>query len=153
VRGRTRAFRAPAAFLALVAVAACAGLPSGRRDGRPPPRGGVVVPSWLVQVRIPGHLGRPTREVETEIAEDVHALLRGGFTVYPTAARQLVKRGEIVVPYLGFLGEQQRPEYARNTRIPIVLKPLLMEAPPDHVGVYLVSPYRDVRAAAAVVTG
>ena len=153
VRGRTGAFRAPAAFLALVAVAACAGLPRGDRDGRPPPPRGVVVPPWLVRVRIPGHLERPTREVETEIAEDAHALLRGDFTVYPTAARRLVKRGEIVVPYLGFMGEQQLPEHARTTRIPIVLKPLLLEAPPDHIGVYLVSPYRDARAAAAVAVG
>lgn len=153
MRGRTRAFRAPAAVLALVAVAACAGVPSGDRDGRPAPKGGVVVPSWLVRVRIPGHLERPTREVETKIAEDVHALLRGDFTVYPTAARRLVKRGEIVVPYLGFMGEQELAEQARKTRIPIVLKPLLIEVPPDHIGVYLVSPYGDVRAAAAVAAG
>ncbi|MHC4819320.1 MAG: hypothetical protein ACYTF8_14850 [Planctomycetota bacterium] len=124
MRGRTRAFRAPAAFLALVAVAACAGVPSGDRDGRPAPKGGVVVPSWLVRVRI-----------------------------HPTAARRLVKRGEIVVPYLGFMGEQELTEHARKTRIPIVLKPLLIEAPPDHIGVYLVSPYSDVRAAAAVAAG
>jgi HEAT repeat protein len=33
------------------------------------------------------------------------------------------------------------------------LKPLLLAAPPEHVGIHLKSPYREVRAAAAVATG
>ncbi|MHC4161613.1 MAG: armadillo/beta-catenin-like repeat-containing protein [Planctomycetota bacterium] len=140
------------AFLAMAALAACAGLPRGDRDGAQTPLSGVVEP-WLARVQIPPHLEPPPRETETAIAEDVHALLHGDFSVYPTAARRLVKRGEVVVPYLGFMGEQQLSEQARTTRIPIVLKPLLLEAPPDHVGVYLVSPYKDVRAAAAVAAG
>lgn len=143
MRGRSRALFA-------VALAACAGVPN--RDGEAPPPGRVVEP-WLVRVRLPEHVERPPRETENAIAEDVHALLHGDFSVYPTAARRLVRRGEVVVPYLGFMGGQDLPEQARTARIPIVLKPLLLEAPPDHVGVFLRSPYAAVRAAAAVAAG
>jgi len=153
VRGRKGASGARVAALALVAVASCAGLPSGDRDGKRAPPIGEVEPPWPARVRIPSPLERPTRVAENDIADDVHALLHGPFTVYPTAARRLVKRGEIVVPYLGYVGEQQLPERARTTRIPIVLKPLLLAAPPEMVGVYLVSPYSEVRAAAAVAVG
>jgi hypothetical protein len=111
------------------------------------------VPPWFAQVRIPAHLVRPPRETEVKIGENVHALLHGEFDDYPEAAGYLVKRGEIVVPYLGFAAEQPLPDSARTTRIPIVLKPLLLAAPPDHVGIYLGSPYREVRAAAAVAAG
>jgi hypothetical protein len=136
----------------LALTAACAGVPRGDRDGEATPPGRVVEP-WLARVRIPSHLERPPRETENAIAEDVHALLHGDFSVYPTAARRLVKRGEVVVPYLGFMGEQKLPEPARTTRVPIVLKPLLLEAPPEHVGAYLGSSYSAVRAAAAVAAG
>ena len=152
MRGRTRAFAAAAALSALAALAACAGLPRGDRNGASTPPNGVVEP-WLAEVQFPAALERPPRETETRIAEDVHALLHGDFDVYPTAARRLVKRGEVVVPYLGFVGAQELPAQARGGRIPIVLKPLLLEVPPDHVGIHLASAYRDVRAAAAVAAG
>jgi hypothetical protein len=136
----------------LALAAACAGVPRGDRNGDSTPPGRVIEP-WLARVEIPPHLERPPRESENTIAEDVHALLHGDFSVYPTAARRLVKRGEVVVPYLGFMGEQQLPEQARTTRIPIVLKPLLLEAPAEHMGGYLASPYGAVRAAAAIAAG
>lgn len=147
MRGRTGALFLAAAF----AVAACTGASRRKRDERPPP--GRVVEPWLARVRLPEHLERPPREVENAIAEDVHALLHGDFSVYPTAARRLVRRGEVVVPYLGFMGEQELPEQARTARIPIVLKPVLLEAPPAHVGGFLRSPYAAVRSAAAVAAG
>jgi hypothetical protein len=140
------------AILALAALAACNG-PRNNRRGDPQAPPNEVVEPWLARVQIPPHLGRPPRAAETAIGEDVHALLYGDFSVYPTAARRLVKRGEVVVPYLGFMGVQELPAQARTTRISIVLKPLLLGAPPEHVGGHLHSPYRDVRVAAAVAVG
>lgn len=146
MRGRTGVFF----FSVVLAVAACKGGARENRDEEPPGR---VVQPWLARVRLPEHLERPPRETENAIAEDVHALLHGDFSVYPTAARHLVRRGEVVVPYLGFMGEQELAEQARTARIAIVLKPVLLAAPPAHVGGFLRSPYGAVRAAAAVAAG
>ena len=123
-------------------------------------------PPWLAEVKIPAHLRRPPRREEIAVAADLDQLLTGDFSVYPLAARRLRTRGEIVIPYLGYAaendvvarpaskdGEVDDPPTTEAMRIPIALKPILMEIPAEHVGLCFVSPYVTVRVGGAAAAG
>ncbi|MHC4547180.1 MAG: HEAT repeat domain-containing protein [Planctomycetota bacterium] len=143
--------------LALVVplLAACTVFPGGSRGSRggsKTPPAETLEPPWLAEVVIPAHLERPSLETEMRIAAEVEALLSDDFSVYPQAARHLVARGEVAVPYLGYFGEDHR-DAEDELRFFIVLKPVFMEVPAEHLGHHLSSTYREVRAAAAHAVG
>jgi len=119
------------------------------RNHEPPPPDTV----WLRDVQIPDHLERPDPAVEVEIAVAVRDLRSEHFGRASSGARRLVAVGEQAIAYLGYAGKNQPADDGRDETYQIVLRPILREAPARHVGFGLLSPYPDVRVAAAFVCG
>ena len=103
-----------------------------------------------VTVAIPDHLTRPEAGIELEIATAVRDLSSEHFGRASGGARRLVAIGEPAVPYLGVVGANN---LEIEQHIQIVLRPILRATPALHVGVYLTSPYADVRIAASFICG
>lgn len=97
----------------------------------------------------------PDPAVEGEIIEAVARLWSADFAVYTEAGKSLLALGEQAIPYLGYYGDVKK-ELWPGQEMPIarcILDPIIESVPPERLPGYLKSPYRQVRASAAMSCG
>lgn len=106
-------------------------------------------------VAFPEGLARPDPALEGAIVESIARLWSPELGVYAEAAKRLMAIGEPSVPYLGYYGDVEK-EIVPGQRMSIarcVVDPILETLPPDLLSRHLRSPYRQVRASAAIAVG